>query len=341
MARHERSHVEFADATWMSFDRYARYGAIARAVRATVGGDCRTVLDVGDASGYLQVFAPEWTTVSVDLRPPPDALPGARRIAGDGARLPMADGAVDVVVSSDALEHVPPPARAAFIGELARVAREAVVLAAPFDTPGVAGAEELARRYALLATGRPQEQLDEHAANGLPSVDETVAVFASLGLAAAARGNGNLSDWLVLMLLKHQLEARPALLPLDAGFDAAYNLLLAARNEVPPFYRQVIVASRTRTPAFGAPLGPIDGLGDPTPLLAALLTATATEVNRQDTLPQLHGLKYEIDQISQRTLALESTQQQVLDRIVDLTHKINKVVDLVRHPVKTLGRRRT
>ena len=55
--RREHTHVEFPDAAWTSFDRYARYGAIARAVRANLGPGRHQVLDVGDASGYLELAA--------------------------------------------------------------------------------------------------------------------------------------------------------------------------------------------------------------------------------------------------------------------------------------------
>ena len=126
-----------------------------------------------------------------------------------------------------------------------------MLLAAPFDTPGVAGAEELVRRFVLLVTGRPQDQLDEHRDHGLPGVDDTSAHFAALGLQVAVAGAGNLHDWLAMMLLKHQLVARPALGPLDTGYDIAYNWLFSGRDHVPPFYRHLVAAGRTLAPLFG------------------------------------------------------------------------------------------
>ena len=67
-----------------------------------------------------------------------------------------------------------------------------VIVAAPFDTPGVAGVEELVRRYALLSTGTKQPQLDEHQDNGLPDLEATVAALSSTGASVAVQGDGHL-----------------------------------------------------------------------------------------------------------------------------------------------------
>lgn len=330
--RRERSHVEFPDATWTSFDRYARYGAIVRAIRASLGTAALTVADVGDASGYLLAFAPEWTSIGIDLQFGTDHLAGSRLVVGDGTRLPVRDRAADAVVSSDALEHVPSASRESFVRELARAARELVVIAAPFDTPGVAGAEELARRHAALATGHPQAQLDEHAEHGLPSIEETMAVLRDEGLNVAVQGNGNLSDWLVFMMLKHQIAARPALLPLDTGYDLAYNLLLAGRGATPPFYRHVIVAARTVALEFGDAMSSVDETVDPTPLLAALVGLTSTEVVRQDTHGEVERVRVEVETLAPRLLALET-------KVAELGEAIEHLADALRHPLRSLGNR--
>ncbi len=51
----------------------------------------------------------------------PGRLAPGRTVAGDGNRLSLADGAVDVAFSSNVLEHVPDPAR--FLDEAVRVTR--------------------------------------------------------------------------------------------------------------------------------------------------------------------------------------------------------------------------
>ena len=191
----------------------------------------------------------------------------------DGTRLPFGDGAFDAVVSSDVLEHVAPEGRDAFLAELTRVSRDLVVVAAPFDTAGVAGCEELARRYALFSAEVPQPQLEEHRDNGLPTLAATVsALEAAVGPAGSGRapvataGNGNLWDWLLMMVLRFQLEARPDLRALSEGYDVWYNEALAGRADVGPFYRHLVVARRLGPPQLGPSSAPArPGRAEPAP----------------------------------------------------------------------------
>lgn len=299
--------AEFPAAAWTSFDRYSRYAAIARAVRANLGPGRHRVLDVGDSSGYLAIFDPGLEPVCADLVMAADPLPGTVRVNADGAFLPFPGGSFDAVVSSDALEHVPAGLRAAFLAEVCRVTTDLVVVAAPFATAGVEGAEALARRFVTIATGEPQDQLEEHHERGLPRVDDTVGAIERAGLSVRVRGNGNLHDWLLLMLLKHQIAARPAIGPLDFGYDVAYNLALSGRNEVGPFYRHVVVGRRRGAPGFGAQPGALDASpADAVPLIGAWLSATVAEATRQDIATLLSDL-------SERQAALERFAQGLAD----------------------------
>lgn len=271
--RAEREHVEFPGISWTAFDRYARYGAVAGAIAANLGPGAHRALDVGDNSGYLRAFSPDLDVTSIDVGINEQPLPGTRLVLGDGTRLPVADRCADVVVSCDALEHVPPAQRGAFLEELVRCSNDLVVVAAPFDTPGVAGSEELVRRFVGAATGSPQPQLAEHAEHGLPSLAESQRHLEALGMQVATVGNGNLQDWVLGMLVKHQVVGRGGFLDLDIGFDVFYNLALQHRSRIAPFYRHVLVARRTATPEVGQPAADDQPMLDSTPLLAALLTA--------------------------------------------------------------------
>jgi SAM-dependent methyltransferase len=348
-ARGERAHAEFLGATWTSFDRYARYGALARAVRANLGPGVHKVLDVGDGSGYLRIFDPDLIPISIDLSPSPEPLPGAIQVIGDGLRLPVRDDAFAAVISSDALEHVPAMGRANFLQELVRVSRDLVVVAAPFDMPGVAGAEELVRRYALLSTGRPQEQLDEHMERVLPSLAHAVATLEACGLDIVSVGNGNLHDWLLYMLLKFQLDARPALTPLGSGYDMLYNLLFAGRNEVGPFYRQVVIGrpAHLGAPVIGEALAPVENTpNDLAALVAALISANTSEASRQDTVPRLDSLQATVNnlqatvesgvhRLETRMAELSSKVAAIQGATDDVQYKMNRLTKLLRHPVQS------
>jgi SAM-dependent methyltransferase len=336
--RKERSHLEFPAAIWTSFDRYSRYGAITRAVRSSLGPGKLDVLDVGDTTGYLSIFDPDLRSIGLDLVLAPDHLADRGRVVGDGCRLPFADGRFDAVVTADTLEHVPPGQREAFLSEVARVSRRLVVIAAPFDTPGVAGAEELVRRFILLATGQPQVQLEEHREHGLPELEATAKRLQRSGYRVRATGNGNLHDWVTMMVVKHQLAARPALGPLDGGYDVLYNSLFAGRERVAPFYRHLVAGRRDDEPQLGTDVGLIEGTPpDISAILAVCAAANVAEAVRQDTVPKLDGLDRHLrSQLADVQSTLEHLQGQ-LAVLRDTDAKLDRLLDLLRHPLRNVG----
>lgn len=331
--RRERAGVVFPRATWTSFDRHDRYGAIITAIRGTMGAGPRSVLDVGDAAGHLGLFDADLHVIGLDLHPVERRLEGAVPVRADGMNLPFPDASFDVVVSSDVLEHIPPERRERFLGELRRVSRDLVIVAAPFDTPGVAGVEELVRRYALLAAGTEQAQLEEHRRNGLPDLSAAESSFVEAGWRVTSFGNGNLWDWATSMLWRFQVEARPALAPLVGGFDVFYNTTLADRCGIGPFYRHVVVSratgpvGQTRSPGHSEPnvdsdvdpdIGPVS-TETSLALITALLVAGGTEVSRQDVVPRLDALTVDVGDLHARiellSASVESTRA-TLDHVV-------------------------
>ncbi len=110
-----------------------RYARLLRLLRALDALPFRSLLDVGGAEGYLvhlarTIWGAETATTDLSheacLRA--QELFGVPAAAVDCARLPFADGAFDVVVCSEVIEHVEHPVETLL--ELQRVARVAVVL---------------------------------------------------------------------------------------------------------------------------------------------------------------------------------------------------------------------
>ncbi len=139
--------------------------------RVDLAGAC--AVDVGGGAGYLtaalRAAGARCVLVDADAgelawRGPPS--PGA--VVADGTRLPMADGAADLVVSSNVLEHVPAPY--ALVEEMARVLRPGGHLWLSFTnwlgpwgghetSPWhLAGGDRARRRYERRA-GRPPKNL--------------------------------------------------------------------------------------------------------------------------------------------------------------------------------------
>jgi|GEM_PF-1642808 len=348
--RKETAAVEFPAATWTSFDRYARYGAIVRAIRANLGAGLHRVVDVGDNSGWLLAFDADLVPISIDIAVNAERLEHTRAVVATGAQLPLRDRCADAAVSSDALEHVPESERQAFLCELSRVS-DLVVLAAPFDTPGVAAAENFVQEYVRAITGATQDQLEEHAANGLPSLDGTVAVFREAGFDVAVTGNGNLSDWLVGMVAKHQLAVDRSLDQLGSSFDVLYNGLLAPRNDEPPYYRHVVVARRGAT-ARGARREPDASLAavDTAEVLTAIVAGTTGGAVSRPVIALLEQLQVQQQTAAEHLMARFSGAETALADLqarvgaleqatAETRSMVSSIHAIVRHPVRTVSRR--
>src|ERR1051326_5408117 len=116
-----------------------------------------SVLDVGGSPGTLKAFLPEDWVVVADV-----ADQGGLDLYATGLALPFADGAFDVVAACDTPEHVPPADPPPFLAQLARVAGEAVLIAAPFDDPQVNAAEDVLQELIRTRYGEGYHFLEEH-----------------------------------------------------------------------------------------------------------------------------------------------------------------------------------
>ncbi len=229
----------------LPFDQYQRYRLVADLL-GTLRTDKKplSVLDVGGRTAVLRSFLPHDKVFLVDVEPSRE--PGL--VLGDGSRLPFADRSFDVVAAFDTLEHVPPPARAAFVAECARVARRWVVLAGPYRSPEVDEAETLLQRFLRDKLGVEHRYLDEHRHNGLPDMAATTAVLEKAGARTVAIGHGNLERWLPLMSLSLYLDHEPALRPLAKSLFRFYNGSLYASDHARPVYRHAVVGALAGAP---------------------------------------------------------------------------------------------
>lgn len=93
----------------------------------------KSVLEVGARTGLMTELLVERfpSVTAMDLGPPPIQVPGVRLLAGDATRMPFPDGAFDVAVCEEVLEHIPPSKVPEAARELARVARHEVAVGVP------------------------------------------------------------------------------------------------------------------------------------------------------------------------------------------------------------------
>ena len=201
----------------LPFDVYQRYRLVTdilgrlRAAAAKRDGNPKRrlrVLDVGGRTAVLREFDPDDDIALVDVEPL-DGVEGL--ILGDGAKLPFQDDAVDVVCAFDTLEHVPPPARDAFVDECARVADSWVVLAGPYDAPAVVEAELTLQRFLKEKLGYEHRYLEEHRHHGLPVRKAVEARLRQAGAEVESVGHANLERWLIFLCVSFYLDLEPSL----------------------------------------------------------------------------------------------------------------------------------
>ena len=100
----------------------------------------RSVLEVGPGGGLvtseLRRRGIDVLTLDIDDELDPD-------VVGSVTSIPLPDGAVDVALAAQVLEHLPIDQAAAALNELARVSRKGVVVSVPDQTPFVGGSYPL------------------------------------------------------------------------------------------------------------------------------------------------------------------------------------------------------
>lgn len=182
-----------------SFDYVGRYQIIAEIVSQYFSEkNARNILDVGGLGGFLDQVLDIPLTV-LDEEASTNETGNERQ--GDGARMAVDDGAYDVVVTSDTLEHIPASDRKNFIKELVRVSDDLVILCAPFAGNGSAEAEAKVQKYFTGLVGHPHRWLQEHADYGLPTVAEIKTYFKQAGMEPIVFGHSTVDLWRQLMTI--------------------------------------------------------------------------------------------------------------------------------------------
>lgn len=118
--------------------------------------------------------------------------------------LPFGDGAFDVVVAMEVLEHIPPASRQQVIGEWARVASKGVLITCPNGSQ-VTEVERRADADFFARHGRQHPWLLEHEAYGRPAQEEVQKWCSRAGLCCQRFLNSPLNEWLPLLLISEQV----------------------------------------------------------------------------------------------------------------------------------------
>jgi len=229
------------------FDQYSRYRACADLLTSITPETC-SVIDVGSGGEcLLGKFMPHHDVTYIDplLRLNPEKH--ANMIPDDFFSYDFKKKKFDFAVSIDTLEHIPAEKRQEFLLKLSSVVSQGLILAFPSADAGdaVATDRKLNESYHEF-TGRDYLWLDEHIKYGLPSLKSTVDNLTSLGFIVSVRQNGH-APWYrdLLMYIIRALEI-PSQRSKIFELSALFNKELYKYDAIPPCYRQIVIALRSR-----------------------------------------------------------------------------------------------
>lgn len=154
----------FYDRHWQQRDTSQNPHVVAKGdlLVSMIPSDVRTIADVGCGDGYLtQRLAERWDVVGIDRSAVALAKLGCRTLQASADALPLPDRSVDLLLSSQVLEHLPDGLFERALGEMDRVASRWLVVSVPYR-------EELARRVSRCPRCRLEFHIDGH----LRSFDE-------------------------------------------------------------------------------------------------------------------------------------------------------------------------
>ena len=224
----------------LPFDQYQRYRIVEELVGLIRQGRRLRILDIGGRPGLIADFLPQDDTFILDVQP----SEGLNCVQGDGINLPFTSDSFDLVVSIDTVEHIPTDQRVRFLEEQLRTSKNYVLLAAPFEDENVSLAEQIVNQFFIKKIGHPNDSLEEHFANGLPRLDETLSFFDQNGVQHLEIPNGYLYNWLVMMMAIPAVQILPDSEELLAMLNRFYNQNLYVSDNRRPCYRTVILASK-------------------------------------------------------------------------------------------------
>lgn len=171
----------------IEFDRFMRISTVAEQVKKLNLKKNAVILDVGGFDGAFALFVPELRVWVID----------PQTTGGSGLRMPFPDKHFDVVVSIDALEHLPRENRQQLLQELVRVTRSRLFINFP-------EARSMNVQKAVLSI-ISNEFIQEHIDYRLPTQEETIASLKEISpsINITATGYVNIYTWLPWFILFH------------------------------------------------------------------------------------------------------------------------------------------
>ncbi len=202
--------LEF-DTSSIEFDRFMRISRVAEQINKLNLKKDSVILDVGGFDGAFALFAPKLKVWVID----------PQTTGGSGLHIPFPDKHFEVVVSIDALEHLPRKERPKLLQELVRVTRSKVFINFP-------GARSMDAQKSVVSIFS-NKFIQEHVEYQLPTQEETISFLKEIcpDIKIVATSYVNIYSWLAWFVLFHTDKER--------GLKVSKFLKEHANDVAPPF----------------------------------------------------------------------------------------------------------
>lgn len=150
----------------LPFDQYSRQIQALKLIDSLrINGQSFKILDVGGYKGVTGALHSKDKVTVLDIFD----VDEPNYVKGDALDMDFTDESFDFVVSFDVFEHIADKDRKRFVSEIARVAKNAVVIAAPVRTTENEHSEKLLNGLFKQVQGVDHPWLIEHIENGIPT----------------------------------------------------------------------------------------------------------------------------------------------------------------------------
>lgn len=227
------------------FDLYGRYAIIRDIININrENGEKFRVLDVGGRGNLLKKFLPDDDVFYLD---PLIESEDENFIEGDGCSMPLENESYDWLTSADVFEHIPKEKRDKFLEENIRVAKNGVILAAPFWSKEVERAEINANEnYKNFSGGIEHMWLKEHIENGLPRENDLENFLRSRNLKFEKLHNNRLFLWQTILGISFfwKNNFSEDLIKKIEEFNYFYNTEVFPNDSAEPSYRKIYIIKK-------------------------------------------------------------------------------------------------
>lgn len=199
----------------LSPDCFSRYFFLKEIQKKIFGSHPIKVLEVGGKDNPIwALFEDEklpYDLTVVDVLPADEDTQHYHYIQGDGTKMEFPDSSFESVISTDVLGHVPSRRKRSFITECIRVAKDVVVIAAPFESPLTDYAEHLVNDVYKTYAKKDYQWLKNDFEVSKPTRELIESVLNEAELPYVVFENNALSNWVEILTL--------TFLALSAGVD--------------------------------------------------------------------------------------------------------------------------